>query len=158
MEHRPISPAEALPRITRTLTEGRVCRLVVTGTSMAPFLRDRADSVILAPLEGAPKRGDILFYRRPGNVCVLHRVHKVRPDGILIMCGDAQTWLEPIHPAQIVGRVTRVERGGKAIDCGALSWRLASAAWQALLPVRPRAMALLRRAGAISSPDGTKTE
>lgn len=158
MEHRPISPAEALPRISSTLAEGRVCRLVVTGTSMTPFLRDRADTVILAPLDGAPKRGDILFYRRPGDICVLHRVHKVRPDGVLLMCGDAQTWLEPIQPAQVVGQVVRVERDGKAIDCGAPSWRLASAAWLALFPLRPRAMALLRRVGVLPFPEIKETK
>lgn len=137
METTTLSPAEALPRICRELAEGRACRLVVTGSSMLPLLRHKKDAVILSAPERTLHRGDILFYLRGENVCVLHRVHRVEADGTLLMCGDAQTALEPIRPEQIIAQVTAVERSGKRMECSALSWRMVSAIWQAMRPLRP---------------------
>ena len=140
-----MTPAEALPRIRAALDAGRPCRLVVTGTSMLPFLRDRQDAVILVPPGNSFQRGDILFYLRSPQVCILHRVHSVRSDGVLLLCGDAQLHLEPIHPSQVIARVSQVERGGKLTDCGKLRLRLPVLLWQLLRPVRPYALAALSR-------------
>ena len=143
----PQSPQQALPRMTELLQQGASCRLVVTGRSMLPLLRDQQDAVILTPLAGAFRRGDILFYLRGVNTPILHRVVRVCPDGTLLMCGDAQTGLEPIHPSQVLARVSHVERGGRLIPCDSLAERLRAGLWQALYPVRPRALGVLKRLG-----------
>lgn len=137
MEATTLSPAEALPRIRRELAEGRACRLVVTGSSMLPLLRHKKDAVILSAPKRIPHRGDILLYLRAEDVCVLHRVHRVVTDGTLLMCGDAQTALEPIRPEQIIAQVIAVERGGKRMECDAFGWRILSDLWQLMRPMRP---------------------
>ena len=136
---------EALPKIQAILQSGQSCRLVVTGSSMLPFLRHKKDAVILAPYQGNAKRGDILFYARAPQVCVLHRVQKVLKDGTLLFCGDAQTALEPVKPEQIIAAVPQIERDGKTVDCSRLSLRTAVWLWQVLLPVRPYLLAGMRK-------------
>lgn len=133
-----LSPAEALPRIRSIIDSGGSCRLVVTGSSMEPFLRNERDAVILSPAVRPPRRGDIIFYERPGGQCVLHRVTGTGPDGSLLLCGDAQTGLEPVSASQVVAAVSRIERGGKQFSAGAPLWRLLSLFWIMLRPVRAR--------------------
>lgn len=145
MERKPMSVQEALPQMIASLSHGRDCRLVVTGTSMLPFLRDKTDAVILSPVPETIRKGDILFYLRSPNVCILHRVHRILPDGTFSVCGDAQTWLEPVRRGQVIGVASSVERNGTRISCRRLSLRMMVSVWQMLRPVRPYAMAILRR-------------
>lgn len=138
------SVQETLPKIQAILHSGASCRLVVTGNSMVPFLRHKKDAVILAPCRTV-RRGDILFYFRSPQVCVLHRVCKVCRDGTLLLCGDAQSRREPVAPRQVIAAVSHVERGGKCVDCRRFSLRAAVWLWQALRPVRPYLLPLLRK-------------
>lgn len=147
MPQTPLSPAQALPQITAILAQGRPCRLVVTGNSMQPFLRHGRDAVILAPLRGEIRRGDILLYLRAPGYPVLHRVHRALEDGTLLMCGDAQRVLEPIRPEQVLARATHIDRGGTLLDCGSPAQRRKAALWQALYPARRYILAALRRCG-----------
>lgn len=143
MEHIPMPPQEALPSIRAALQAGRPCLLTVTGSSMLPFLRHKKDAVILIPPTPPYRRGDILFYLRSGEQCVLHRVHRVRPDGSLLVCGDAQSALEMVQPSQVIASVSHIRRGEKLLDCRTLPLRLTVALWQLL---RPCHTALLRAA------------
>lgn len=145
MQRRPMPVEEALPQIESCLARGRDCRLTVTGTSMLPFLRDQKDAVILSPLTGTVQKGDIIFYLRRQNVCVLHRVYGTLPDGIFSVCGDAQVGLEPVHREQIIGIVTAVEKNGKRIPSNSVWLKMRVSLWQMLYPVRPYAMAVLRK-------------
>ena len=147
MQASPQAPEQALPKIMAILDEGLPCRLVVTGNSMLPFLRHRRDTVILAPVSSPIRRGDILFYLRRGGAPILHRVCAVRPDGVLLMCGDAQVGLEPISPDRVLARADHIDRNGTVTDCSAPLPRLKARLWIALRPVRPYILAVLRRLG-----------
>lgn len=140
-------PGQALPRIAALLQEGLPCRLVVTGNSMFPFLRHKQDAVFLVPAEGGIQVGDILFYLRGPETPILHRVHRLNSDGLLILCGDAQTGLEPVRREQVLAKVSHVERGGKVISCGAWHLRTAVTLWRWLHPIRPYLLAILRKIG-----------
>ena len=136
---------QALARIRADLAAGRSSHLVVTGGSMVPFLRHGKSAVVLTAPQPPYRRGDILFYLRPLGQCILHRVHRVQPDGTLVMCGDAQVFLEPIRPEQVVAQVSHVRRGSRFVPCSSLPLRCAVAVWQALLPVRKPLLAVMLR-------------
>lgn len=142
-----LSPEQALPRIAARLEAGLPCRLVVTGNSMLPFLRHKRDAVFLIPADADIRIGDILFYLRTPNTPVLHRVHRLIPGDGLIMCGDAQTGLEPLRREQVLAKVSHVERGGKVIPCGTWYLRAAVTLWRWLHPIRPYLLAILRKIG-----------
>ena len=143
------STREALPRIQSILAEGRPCHLVVTGSSMWPFLRSRKDAVILVPADRAPKPDDILIYLRREDFCVLHRVIRREESGLLILCGDAQIQGETVRPEQIIALVSHIQRGGRLISCEALPWRFFSRLWRWLLPVRAPLLRLGRLAAGL---------
>ena len=136
---------EALARIQADLAAGRSSHLVVTGGSMVPFLRHKKSAVILTAPTPPYRRGDILLYLRAPGWCILHRVQRVAPDGTLIMCGDAQTGLEPIHPQQVIAQVSHVRHGARITACSSLPLRAAVVLWQLLRPVRRPLLAVMVR-------------
>lgn len=119
--------------------------LLVSGNSMEPFLRHGRDTVYLSRLSRPARRGDILLYRRAGGAYVLHRVHRVTPEGYT-MLGDAQTCPEPgIRPEQVIAVVERVVRRGKSETPGRLCWEFYEKLWPRLLGMRRLLLAVVRR-------------
>lgn len=120
--------------------------LVVTGNSMRPFLRDGEHTVWLeACAESDFKRGRILLFRRTNGKIVLHRVRKVRPDGIIVMNGDAQDWCENIEKNQTLAVVTHIELNGKRKPCSSIFYRMKTEIWQLLMPARPFIFRVVRK-------------
>lgn len=145
MKPKQFSTGDALPLMQETLNNGGSFRLMVTGNSMLPFLRHKRDVVVVAPLSAPPKKGDILLYLRASDKVILHRVHKIHPSGALLMCGDSQFAPEPIHPNQVLARVSHIQRNDTLISCSSLSWRAVCAVWRWLHPVRPHLLAILKK-------------
>lgn len=116
--------------------------LVITGSSMNPFLVHGRDTVYLSSLTRPVRRGDMLLYRRENGSYVLHRVFKAVPES-LTMIGDAQTILEPgIQPEQVIAVVTRVERKGKPLGPGSFWWIFFEKVWIRMIPLRRTAQRL----------------
>lgn len=136
-------------RLTPLLRAGAEVPLVVTGSSMVPFLRDRRDKVYLKSPDFVPVRtGDILFFKRDSGQWILHRLHHFTPDVLMVINGDGQTWFETIRPDQVLGVVVKISRSGKTpFSPRRWDWALLRRVWKLLLPVRP---ALLRCIGWIS--------
>ena len=89
--------------------QGREVRMVISGSSMAPFLIHGRDSIFFRAPERELWKGDIVFYERPGGQFVVHRICRVHADGYDII-GDAQTEIEHhVQRKQIFARVTKVE-------------------------------------------------
>ena len=71
---------ESLMALYRTLLpQVDTLPLVVSGTSMAPFLAPDRDRVFLSAVTRPLKAGDIVLYQRDCGTYVLHRI--VRVDG-----------------------------------------------------------------------------
>lgn len=73
--------------------QGREVRMVISGSSMAPFLIHGRDSIFFRAPARELRKGDIVFYERPGGQFVVHRICRVHADGYDII-GDAQTEIE----------------------------------------------------------------
>ena len=120
-----------------TDTQIEALPLVVSGSSMTPFLVPGRDTVFLSRLKEPVKRGRILLYQRDSGMYVLHRVYQVYPDSFT-MVGDAQTELEPgIRPDQVIAVVTHVNRNGKIQTSGCFWWEFFEKIWIRLVPLRP---------------------
>ena len=112
------SPDELLqPLLADLLRGGTPVRLEVTGHSMSPFIRS-GDVVTIEPLSGRrPALGDVVALA-PGGRLLLHRL--VGWDRGQALCrGDAAAGADPsASPDDLLGRVTRVERGGRRVRLG----------------------------------------
>ena len=95
------------------LSGGHPVRFRAPGWSMYPTIRD-GDAITVVPLGRSPVRvGDVVLYRR-GTAAIAHRVIRVRPAGFVMRGDAAHTCDGPIEPAQVLGRVSAIERNGGA--------------------------------------------
>ena len=118
------------------VNEGKECRLLISGSSMAPFLVHERDSILFSKPDRELRRGDMVFYQRDTGQYVMHRILKVKPEGLYII-GDAQTEVEgPVRPEQVFALVTKVNRKGKWVGPGNFWWWFFSTVWLRLFPVR----------------------
>lgn len=116
-----------------TMQPGEELSMLVTGNSMVPFLLNRRSTVYLIRDEVyEPHVGDIVLFRRVDGTYVLHRVHKIRKDGLLVINGDAQRWTELILPRQVCCHVTHFVRTKKDIRVDAASQRFYRWVWRHL--------------------------
>lgn len=121
---RSVSMQELAPAIVQAIQTGGSAELTVTGRSMMPFLRDRVSRVRLTAIS-QPKRGDVVLYRRQNGGYVLHRIAACCGDGTYVMCGDAQTVLEPsIRRDQLIAVMTAFARGERWRGCDDPAYRL----------------------------------
>lgn len=119
------------------LRAGRSLTVSTVGTSMQPLLRQGETRVVLVPLSGPPKKGDVLLYRRPTGEYVLHRVVRTA-DGLCWMRGDhCYEPLEPVEPGQLLGMAQEVLRkDSSSFPVTAPLYRLYVAAWLGSYPLR----------------------
>jgi hypothetical protein len=132
------------------LDKGKPFRFEATGGSMSPFVRD-GDVITVSPLsDSSPRLGDVVAFIRPEDgKLVVHRVVGER-DGFYLIRGDSASNCADVIPrANILGRVSRVERNGKRVYLGLgperqliafltrgeLLWPLLRPVWRLVRPV-----------------------
>ena len=96
------------------LRAGRTIIAQTVGDSMEPLLRQGETQVVLVPVSGPLKRGDLPLYQRPSGQYVLHRVVDVR-DGVYYTRGDNRFGEERVEPDWILGVTSAVIRGGETV-------------------------------------------
>ena len=133
MEHkmRVIQPQALMEQLPQMLREVESVPLVISGSSMVPFLVHGRDTVYLSKVAQPPKKGDMILYCRSSGRYVLHRICKVRD-------GNGQVEIERgIRPEQILAVVKAVRRKGKLLRKGSFLWEFFEHMWLVLRPFRP---------------------
>ena len=143
---RPIPMEELFKVISLQLENGGRAPLTVTGRSMLPLLRAYRDSVELIPVSGRQKNGRIILYRRQNGQFVLHRIVRQTEDGY-ICCGDNEATREPVMHTQLLAAVDSLTRKGKRISMKNIGYRLYTALWVGLFPLRGLYIAIRRFCG-----------
>ena len=139
MEHKVkvAEPEVIMEPLLALLEETSAVPLVITGSSMTPFLVHGRDTVYLSKPHRPLKRGDMVLYQRDNGAYILHRVYRVEGE-TCTMVGDAQTLLEPgIRPDQVRALVTAVCRKGKLLKRGSFWWDFFETVWIRMVPLRP---------------------
>ncbi len=133
---RTMEPEVLIPQLLQLLQNTDAVPLVITGSSMTPFLVHGRDTVYLSK-PGKLHKGDMVLYRRRSGQYVLHRICKV-PENQYWLLGDAQTVIEKdIRPQQILATVTALRRKGRLIKPGDFLWEFFRGPWLWLRPLRP---------------------
>lgn len=127
-----------LGMLKEMIREGHEVSLLISGSSMAPFLIHHRDSVLLEPVDGKLKIGDIVFYQRADQSYVLHRICRIHEkEGSYDLIGDGQTEIETgVMRAQIFARVRQVKRKGRDICPGTFWWGFFARVWIRVIPLR----------------------
>lgn len=123
--------------VLRELVEdGREVSLLVSGSSMSPFLAHQRDYIYFKKPDRELRKGDMVFYQRRTGQYVMHRIWKVKNDKYY-MVGDAQQEIEgPLEREQIFAVITKVQRKGKWIEPGNFWWEFFEKVWINIVPVR----------------------
>lgn len=130
----------------RELTEqGREVSMIISGSSMAPFLIHQRDRICFKKPDRELKKGDMVFFQRDSGQFVMHRILRIKPEGYYIV-GDAQTEIEgPVRREQIFGLITKVKRKEKWMEPGDFWWEFFARIWLHMLPFRRPVMGLYAR-------------
>lgn len=146
MEHKVkiMDPDQLIPQLLELLEETDSVPLVISGSSMTPFLVHGRDTVYLSKITHPPKRGDMILYQRDNGKYILHRVYQTGED--FTMVGDAQTDLEHgIRLDQMLAQVTAVHRKGKLLRKGDSCWDFFEKVWIRIVSLRPSVRAVYAR-------------
>lgn len=139
MEHkvRVVKPEELMQQLPQLLQETESFPLIISGSSMTPFLVHGRDIVYLSKVTEPLKKGDVILYRRASGAYILHRIYRER-NGVYDLVGDGQQDIEPgIRPEQVLAIVRMVRRKGKLLRKGSFWWEFFEHVWLDLLPLRP---------------------
>ncbi len=132
-----LPPEELMEQLLGLLDVTEQVPLVISGSSMYPFLHHRRDTVYLAKITEPLKRGDMILYRRASGQYVLHRIVRAG-QGTYELLGDRQTVTEPgIRDSQVLAVVTAVRRGGKLLKPGDRIWDFYEKRWIHMIRLRP---------------------
>lgn len=116
-----LHPADFAGLSRAVLAKGCLFRFGARGTSMTPFIRD-GDIITIAPLSGqAPRFGEVVAFSRSNeiqSVLVIHRIVGRGSRGFAIQ-GDGNVCTPEFVPSKdILGRVVKIERDGRAVRLG----------------------------------------
>lgn len=138
-----------IPVLIDIIKTGKDVNLLISGSSMSPFLCHHRDTIIISKPTEPFKRGDMVFYIRDSGQYVMHRIHHIDKDNMLYIVGDAQTEIEgPVRPNQVFGVIHKVIRKGQLLRKGDFWWDFFEKIWIRIVPLRPyitRLYSCLRR-------------
>lgn len=124
-----------IPELARLLNDEKEVRFTPSGVSMRPFIEGDKDSVILAPMNRPPRRGDIILAHVEASngrqTYVLHRLVRIEGTNYVLQ-GDGNLSGEEICTREgIIGRVVAIETPKGHRKCLTRGFL-----WHRLLPIR----------------------
>lgn len=126
-----------IPVLKDLVEEGKKVSMMISGSSMNPFLIHQRDYILMKKPEEELKAGDMVFFQRRDEAYVMHRIHHINKEGKLFIIGDAQVDMEgPIDKEQVFAIITKVKRKGKWIAPGDFWWEFFEHIWLHLIPFR----------------------
>lgn len=122
---------ELIPVFKEILESGGSVNFTPKGISMLPMLHDNTDIVTLKKADGKLKKYDLpLYYYKPRDKYIMHRVVRVEKDGIYTMCGDNRDYLEKgVTDDDIVALVTDFVRNGKKYSVNNIGYKIYCRYW-----------------------------
>ena len=134
---REIDTIAYISTLREIIQTGKDVSLIISGSSMAPFLVHHRDSILIGKPIRDLRRGDMVFYERESGQFVMHRIRKVRREGLYLI-GDGQTETEgPLNQDRVFAIVKEVHRKGKWIGPKDKWWIFFSTFWLWMIPLRP---------------------
>ena len=130
------SNAELLPEIVKLINEGHTVTLRLKGFSMRPFLENNRDKALLTKPKDIKVGMPVLAQISPGTY-VLHRIVDIKGDSITLL-GDGNLNTESCSRKDVEALAIGFYRKGrnKLDSIYSAKWKLYSALWTRLLPIR----------------------
>jgi hypothetical protein len=135
---------EFLPIVVERVRAGQLATIMARGNSMRPFIEDGRDKLVLGKPDHV-KVGDVILAEVEEGHFVCHRIVQMA-DGMVTMRGDGNPVGTEVFPeANVRAKLVQVIRKGKTYTLDtSRKWKVYSAVWPKLLPVRRYLLALYR--------------
>lgn len=125
-----------LGAVKKALREGHTCTISVKGRSMRPFLEDKRDRVILAPITAPLAPGDAVLAEIREDTYVLHRIIGINDNAVTLMGDGNIKGTETCRTEDICGIVIRYIHPRLSFSATSKTTRRAVRLWRKLLPLR----------------------
>ena len=135
-----------MEEIRQMISEGKTVTITVKGNSMNPFIVHMRDQITLGPWKDEDiRKGTVALVRDIYGNHLIHRIIK-REDGKAPLLGDGNIGItETATLDNVIGIMYAITRKGRTYTPKSLKWRLYSALWTMLTPVRRYPLAIWRR-------------
>lgn len=97
--------SQAKTTIEEQLQKNGTWLFQTVGDSMEPLLHNRESTVQLTAGNEGLRKYDVVLYKRPNGIYVLHRIRRIRGNRLRI-CGDNRVGLEKVPREWVLGRMT----------------------------------------------------
>lgn len=82
-----------IPVLKELVEEGKEVGMMISGSSMNPFLIHQRDYILMRKPERELKVGDMVFFQRNDGAYVMHRIHHINKKEKLLSLGmHRQRW------------------------------------------------------------------
>lgn len=118
--------------VNRMLSKG--CRVTMRpqGDSMIPFIKGGRDSIVLQKTKEVDT-GYIVLAHIPEKGYVLHRIYRMQGERLTLM-GDGNLHArEQCEKTEVSGKVIRILRNGRYVECDSFRERFKADCWRRLL-------------------------
>ena len=123
--------------IKEIISQGESVEILVRGNSMSPYLRDKKDKVVIAPLKDTtPQKGDIILFFHSGQY-LLHRVIKKKENYFIVQGDGIVKKQENVLLTDIIGIVRYIiHPSGKCVSVNCRSHLIYWRFWLLIRPFR----------------------
>lgn len=138
-EHVVISTKVYFDAVKEDLRQGRSVIIPLKGVSMRPFVENLRDKALLVTVPPETLRvGDAVLAEIAPDRYVLHRIIRREGDRLTLMGDGNVRGTESCRATDVVGRVEAFYRKGRQKPdlTSGLKWRLYSAVWTRIRPLR----------------------
>jgi len=144
MQRRSLANEVFLPEVVKLIEEGHLATIIARGNSMMPFVEDSRDLLVLGKADHLAV-GDVILAEVTEKHFVCHRIEKME-NGIVTMRGDGNIKGTEVFPITCVrAKLVKIVRKNKTYELAtSRAWRMYSAVWPRLLPIRRYLLALYR--------------
>ena len=141
-----IDKAVMMEEIRKMISEGKTVTITLKGNSMNPFIVHLRDQMTLGPWKDEDiRKGTVALVRDIYGNHLIHRIIKREGDKVILL-GDGNIGItETATMDNVIGIMYAITRKGRTYTPKSLSWRIYSAIWAILTPVRRYPLGLWRR-------------
>jgi hypothetical protein len=145
-----VDNAVFLPMVVESIERGHTATIIARGNSMRPFIEDGRDKLVFGKADKVSV-GDVVLAEIEDGHFVCHRVERIE-HGIVTMRGDGNvpckangTGTETFPIERVRAKLVQVIKPGKTYTLAtSRTWKIYSAIWPRLLPLRRYLLALYR--------------
>ena len=133
-----------LPQVVDLIEEGHEVTLLARGNSMRPFIENGRDKLVFGKVDQLSV-GDVILAEPSEGMFVCHRIEKIDND-VITMRGDGNVvGTETFTQNHVHAKLVKINRLGKVYDLRtSRTWKIYSAIWPRLLPIRKYLLSLYR--------------